>query len=497
MTTRKRPTDTPGLSDLEGAANPESVPGFLPPPGVEGVFENKVRYTRTIVDPEKYYSEDLRQLAAEELDEPAALPEPEISDPLEEFLNTWQRFTGYYIRVTRLPDPATALLPGQGFNRPCREVTALGGTTFDPLNFERSIQSLAGNSGGVFRVFLVDHNGQRISGAELNRITIADPPSSYNRRGNTQRQYLGDIYDTDLPEDYRPRQLQPTPPPAPPQKSETEIWLENAQRELFQKVMMRALDPPAPPVPDPLAGLSERDRLAMGLLKEGDMLSSIVERISNLASAPEKIEHATWKDKLADAGLQLVTNNPQVVATATDIISRAAMAIVSAFAPRQQVPQIINAPMPVQHPPAQRAPVPQIQRAPAPALPTNDTIPADFDDTVSQEDAEIDMMEEVIKYLLSDKPLSLDDSVITDIRETYPDMFDLAMVTIKATNSEQVIQYLCVKSEFCADMFQSSITGPHLRKRLEELKGLLNAPQATGEPAPAPLSDMQPEPPRD
>lgn len=471
-TRNKRTNNTPTLADLEGATNPVDTPAPLPPPGIPARIRTTIDYDRPI-DPNNGYSDDLRALAAEEIEDDS-IPIPDVpADPLTDFCNTWRNYVGYTLRVVRLPDPANKRIPGQTFNTTCFEVTALGGTPFEPNGIVQTLQLLNNNSGGAFRLLLGDENGQLIPGARLDRILIPDPPKDpreYNPRGYNP-------YSED-PRYYRQREPQPAPAP-PPQKSETELYIEQMQRELFQKVMMRALDPPATPAPDPLSALSPDDRLALGLLQRGDILETAVSRIANLAQAPDRIESATWKDKLADAGIQLVTHNPQIVATITDIVSRATVALASAFAPRAQ--QVINEPLPVHNTQPRQPQTQQIpQRAPAPLPPraldglpeTSQPIDHELD---ADEDIEIDMMEEIIKLLLSDKPLDLNDPVIQDIRAEYPAIFDAAMAGITTMPSATVIQYLCAKSEFCADMFNSSVTGPHLKQRLEELKTLLAA----------------------
>jgi hypothetical protein len=342
---------------------------------------------------------------------------------------------------------------------------------FDPNNLIGMLQVINNNSGGVFRVFLTDEYGRAISGARLDRLVIADPPKQYNPRATQQET------DYERDERYYRRREREQPAPAPPVKSEMELHIENMQRQLFEKVMMRALDPPPPPTLDPLNSLSEPDRLALSLLKQGDLLSSVVERISSLAQAPERIEASTWKDKLAEAGVNLVTQNPAIITTLTDIISRATVAVASAFAPGRNNGQVISEPIPVGQPvhapPAQRA-APQMRPAP-PQAEVNTGLPEvpqpEEDDDLEQ--AEIDMMEEITKLLLSDKPLSFTDPAILDIRETYPDLFDKAMQGLAAMPSMVIIQYLCSKSDFCADVFNSPRNGPHLKARLEELKTLI------------------------
>ncbi len=471
MTTRRRNENAPSLADLEAASNPVDVPGITPPPGVEANVETRVRYTR-MVDPEASdYSNDLRELAASEIDDDD-IPEPNPQDPYSDFVNTWRKYHGYPLKIVRLPDPATRLIPGQTYNRVCREIEMLSDTPFDPSNLINILQVVNGNSGGVFRVFLTDEYGRPIPGARLDRLVVADPPKQYNnQRSNNDPD---DFDRRRFERDYQRRYERDTAPPAPPVKSDMELHIENMQRQLFEKVMLRALDPPIPPPIDPLSTIPEGDRLALSLLRQGDLLPTLVDRISSLAQAPDRIESATWKDKLAEAGIQLVTHNPQIVATVTDIISRATVAVASAFAPRNQ--QFISEPVPVHAPPAQRA-APQMY--PAPQQPPQQAVntglpeapePEDEDD---MEDAEIDMMEDIIKLLLSDKPLDLNDPVITGLREDYPAIFERAMQGIAVMPPMVIIQYLCSKSDFCADMFNSPRNGPHLKARLTELKSLI------------------------
>lgn len=489
MTTRTRKNE-PGLADLEGATNPADIPSVMPPPGVEGTFETRVRYQRMINPNEAgNYSDELRGLAADEYED---LPEPSPQDPYTEFVNTWRKYHGYPLKIVRLPDPADKRMPGHTYNSPCFELTMLSDMPFDPNNLIGMLQVINNNSGGVFRIFLTGEAGTPVPGARLDRLVVADPPRQYSQ----QRPRQTDDYDFERERYYR-REREPQPPPAlPPQKSETEIYIEQMQRELFQKVMMRALDPPTPVAIDPLSTIPEGDRLALSLLRQGDLLPTLVERISSLAQAPDRIESATWKDKLADASIQLVTHNPRIVATITDIISRATVAFATAFAPRAQQSQVVAEPIVIQHPPAQRVPAPQLPYQGGRVEPLTSSSPQALDGLPEtnqpiddgldvDEDAEIDMMEEIVKLLLSEKPLDLQDPIILDIREAYPKIFDTAMAGLATMPSATIIQYLCAKSDFCADLFNSQRNGLYLKQRLEELKTLLgqpiNAAQATNE----------------
>ncbi len=501
MSRRKPLADTPGLADLESATNPADAPGIMPPPGVEARIRTTVDYNR-IVDPEgTNYPDDLRTLAGEEIDN-EELPEPvPVSDPVSAFLYTWQRFAGYPLKIVRLPDPATRLIPGQTYNRVCRELEMLSDTPFAPGNLTNDLQIINGNSGGVFRIWLTDENGTPIPGARLERLVVADPPKHRNSDPRHFNPYGYNSFGEDSDPRYYRREREPQPAPLP-QKSDMELHIEQMQRNLFEKVMLRALDPPTPPAPDPLAGMNEDDRLALGLLKQGDLLSTVVGRLANLASAPDRVESATWKDKLAEAGVNLVTQNPQIVTTVTDIISRATVAITqglaNAFANRGAQQQFINAPIPpaqpVQHAPAQRAAAPlhaapysggRIEPEQFDGLPETDQ-PRDHE---LDDDDEIEMIEAITQLLLSSKPLTMDDPVIIELQETYPEKFIAALAGIAATPSMILIQILCSKSDFCADLFNDPRNGPYLRTRLEELKALIKSSNILSPEARAALAD--------
>lgn len=492
MTTRNRTASrmansAPNLADLENANDPTEAPGIMPPPGIVAAVHTNVRYQRVITPNESgNYSDELRDLAGSEYDG-EELPEPVPQDPYTEFVNTWRKYHGYPLKIVRLPDPADKRMPGHTYNSPCFELTLLSDMPFDANNLIGMLQVINNNSGGVFRVFLTDEIGRPIPGARLDRLVVADPPKQYNQRYNqqSQRQFDPDYDGYDERERYYRRERQT--PPTPPETSEGNKRLEQLKDNLFEKLLNRALDPPVQPVPDPLSTLSPDDRLALGLLQRGDILETAVSRIANLAQAPDRIESSTWKDKLADAGLQLVTNNPQIITSATDIISRATVAITSAlanaFASRGQTgQQIVNEPIPVtQHAPAQRVPAPRLTPHLAPPLTPQGVnglpeTPQPEDEGLDEEEAEIDMIEEVVKLLLSEKPLSLDDPVVLDISEAYPEAFQRIMLAVASIPSTTLIQIICGKSDFCADLFNSQRNGPYLRQRLEELKTLLKQP---------------------
>lgn len=464
MSKRNQPS-TPNLDTLEGIGNTETIES-MPPPGVPAAFETKVRWQRDINPSDvpaqaRNYSDELRQLASEELG-----VEPPL-DPLSAFCEAWADYSGCLLSITRLPDPTTRRTPRNQYNRPCLEIESLGTIPFDPNNLVFDLQIANDNSGGAFRLFLRDHNNQRIQDAYLDRVVIPDPLRDHNSR----RRRHDDDYEDERPR-YREREQPATPP-----KSEDEIMLANAKNQLFATALARALEPPRPAEPaNPLTQLSPEDQLAFGLLKQGNTLQTVIEKIATITNQPDRIDPSpTWKDRLTDAGINLVTQNPAIIAQTTDIITRAATAILSAFAPKPMVinePMPIVTPQPVRHPPVQRAQ----QIIPAQAVNGLPETNQPEDDPFNDEDSELIMLEELTKLMLSTKPLRLDDPVIQDLRAEYPTQFDAALKTITATPSLLIINYICRKSEWAAEMFNSPITGPHLKKRLEELKTLIKLP---------------------
>lgn len=475
----KRNTPTPQLSDFEPHdENPIDIPAVMPK-GVEATVDTRVRYN-TRVDPanvptQPRYSNDLRDLATQELDsEQLSAP----SDPLTEFCEAWADYANYELTITRLPDPPMRRRPGQEYNRPCFELENLGNIPFAPSNIVYDLQLVNGNSGGAFRLFLHNNDGTVI--ARLDRVVIPDPPREQPRRKHAR-------YDDD--DNYQPRYREIPVAPEPPVKSDSELFIEQMQRDLFQKAVTNALNPPPPPPPpNPLSLLDSEEQLAYGLLKNSNVLNGVVERLAQVASGPERAEVIpTWKDKIAEAGLELVTKNPQVIAQATDIATRALTALVTAFAPRPVINQPIPVyqPAPIQRPPAQRA-NPAIQAPPPPQPPPYNwqqtdpgslpETPQPEDDPDFDDDPELIMLEELTKLMLTTKPLSLDDPVIIDLREAYPQHFQLACNAIAAYPAPMLIRLIGAKSDWAADMFANEITGAHLRSRLDELKALLSLP---------------------
>lgn len=473
----RRNSNTPNLADLEGANEPIDTPPMMPPPGTPAkartIFDWQANIDPNQVPGQARYSDELRELAASEF---AAMPELPL-DPLSAFCEQWHDYAGCSLIVTRHPDPVHKRPAGRQYNIPSFEIENIGSMPFDPINIVSDLQAFNGNSGGVFRLFLRDYNNQRI--ASLDRVVIPDPP---NERLNASRRRDND-YDNE-----HSRYREPVSAPAPSPKSDDEIMLANAKNQLFTTALARALEPPKPAEPvNPLTQLSAEDQLAFGLLKQGNTLQTVIEKIATITNQPDRIDPApTWKDKGMDAAIQLVTQNPAIIAQVTDIATRALTALVTAFAPRAS--QVINEPLPahiqtVQHrPPAQRTtPVlqPALQSAPVSpqavsGLPeTNQPEDDPFDD----DDPELIMLEEITKLLLSTKPLSLSDPVILDLQTEYPQQFATALGAIAAMPSGFVINYICRKSEFAADMFESH--GPHLQKRLEELKALIKLPPET------------------
>src|SRR6185436_10651609 len=152
MPTHKKP---PTIADLEGASEPVDIPPTMPPPGTRAQVKTQISYDMN-VQPEgpqaRGYATELDELALENEDDLGLLP----SDPVTDFCERYRAYTGYNLRVVRLPDPAARRIPGQAYARPCFELEILGDTPFDPSNLPATLQMLNGNSGGVFRLLLAD-----------------------------------------------------------------------------------------------------------------------------------------------------------------------------------------------------------------------------------------------------------------------------------------------------------------------------------------------------
>lgn len=463
--TRRTRNPTNEIADLEGTQAQPLDPGVLmPPAGVPVTAETKLRWDANAVASPPAYPDDLRQLAEDETDN-LPDPEPEL-DPLSAFCQEWQRFAGYSLRVVRLPDPPS-FRPGSGYARPCSQVESFGYVQFYPMHLEQAIQELNGNSGGIFRLFLTDTTGAPIPGASVNHVAIADPPKS------------------------RQRDPQPAPAPQPPpqpqyqapperQLSAAEIRLQDMQDKIFEQVLMRALNPPPPPAPpDPLAQMDPETRIAYDLLKSGNMLPNVIERLSNLAQSPEKQLESSWKDKAVDMIGNVVTERPEIVpqllGVAVNGIKELGSVLARAFVPNAA--QIITAePLPVNppvihHPPAQRA-NPQVAPVPPRAPSVNGLEETDqaSDHDLDQDDPEDIMMQAITEYLMSEKPINLQDKVFKDLQLIDPGLFAQALGLFATLPLDNIINYIGTKNKFALDMLMDKRQGAYLRQRLQELQ---------------------------
>lgn len=469
--TRRSRTTTNEIADLEGTQAQPLDPGVLMPrAGVPVTAETKLRWDANAVPQAPDYGEDLRQLAEDETDN---LPEPEPElDPLSSFCQEWQRFAGYSLKVVRFPDPPS-YRPGTGYNRPCIQIESLGYIQFYPMHLEQAIQELNGNSGGIFRLFLTDTTGAPIPGASVSQVAIGDPPRRPKER---------DPQPTPAPQ---PPQYQA--PPAPVQErqlSAAEIRLQDMQDKIFEQVLMRALNPPPPPAPpDPLAQMDPETRIAYDLLKSGNMLPNVIERLSNLAQSPEKQLESSWKDKAVDMIGNVVTERPEIVpqllGVAVNGIKELGSVLARAFVPNAA--QIItaepiihnpaNAPSVVHHPPAQRA-NPQVAPVPPRAPSVNGLEETDqaSDHDLDQDDPEDIMMQAITEYLMSEKPINLQDKVFKDLQLIDPGLFAQALGLFATLPLDNIINYIGTKNKFALDMLMDKRQGAYLRQRLQELQ---------------------------
>lgn len=465
------------LVDLETANNdnPESAQTVIPA-GVQA--DVTVKY-RTLADPAlqsaraRPYNdelEELARLAEEDTARPVELP----FDPITQFCAEWRNYAGWLLKVTRLPDPATRRMAGQSYNRTCLEIESLGSIPFDPANLEGILQIINGNSGGVFRVWLVDQNGQPVQDAFLDRVAVGDPPRQFGREHRPA--YAYDL-DSNYPNAYFGGRIdRQQTSPAPPQKSAMEERMETLQAQLFEKAILRAMEPPNAPAPA-TTGISDEDRVGLLLLNQGGLLPALMTKLTALAQSPETItKEQSWKERAIDATFQLAQNNPAIVERLSGTLER----IINRVLPDPRAP--VNVAANLQ--PSQQSPQPQLAHnsqseirnpkffapdGPNPDAPDTNPDPDDDEDIV-------DIVESLFELLSDTRPFSVNDPVFTELREAYPQKFAGAMQMIANVPIDAVIEWIKTRSSLYEAMLDGPVTGPHYRARLAELQAFCRAP---------------------
>lgn len=472
MSTRTRRQSRLADIEPETAGDALETPGMMPPPGIPAQIRTEIKYERRI-DPSTTnasgYPSDLAELAAEE-DETLA-----PSDPLSVFIETWRDYEGITLRIARLPDPAARRMRGQTYARPWfGEVENLGDMPFDPANLVSTLQMINGNSGGVFRLWLADETGRPIPGAKLDRVAIADPPRPFSGYDDPR---------------YPQHTIQQPPPPAR-EPSQMELRVQELQERIFNQALDNALKPaptPPPAAADPFAGLSEEDRLTLLLVKRGDVLSQITQRVTSLAQAPDNTpDKLDWKDRGLNALVGLVETNPAVVERVSGIIER----IVNRVLPEQH-----NAPGSYQQQPPQQNPQsyyqnpapyaqPPAQLPPAQAMPTGLPELPEPDEQEDEQDADImDILQELFTLFSDTRPIRLDDPVFIELRKRYQIKFRVAVGLIQKTPLPDLVAWICEQSPLYETMLMSPATSTHYIARLKELQDLVIA---AAQPAQAP-----------
>lgn len=461
--TKKIANPPPSLEDLEPPLT--ETPGIMPPSGIPASVETKVRWS-TNVNPNESapaYPDDLRRLAAQEYSEQE---DEELIDPVEEFLSAWQRYAGYPMNVIRLPDPASRVLAGNQYNRPCREIERLGTTSFDPAYFIPSLQALNQNSGGVFRVFLMSETGtERIPGAILDRIQIADPIARANPAS----------------------QAQPQLPPPLREKSETERLLDRVMQAQLQRTLENMTTPPVPPPITPGANLTDEQRLALALFSQTDVLSSaigkITQAVQNAAGVVPEAKDQGWKERLADAGFEIVKNDPQIAARLSQTANNIVNTVINFFDRRAsaRVPQpetIVYDPathtyMRVASPPVQAPPLQYAQSPPPQQPPPPPSQPTQTEDDTTGDSATMAMLDDLLALLNSNEPLALDHPLFVELARQHPIRIKFALRMIVTSPFEELIEQICEQGGPLYDnLLHSPVTGPFLQTRLAELQRL-------------------------
>lgn len=478
----------PRKTDLEAPPPtdaPADVPGPLGPQNVPADVEIKTRFRRN-VNPEQYaeapaparasaiFDDELNRLALEE-DQHLAPP-----STFADFLESFSEYNGRAeCQVVRLPDPVDKRIPGSRYARTnFTETEVLGPVPFDIATLLPSIQMLNGDSGGVFRIFLVDHEGRMIPGARLERLALPDPLGAHRHDQATQPQQQPSQPHVEF------REREP---------SEAERLIQSLQTRMMQTALERAINPPVPAPASPLSTLSPDDQLAMLLLTKTDVLGSAIERISAVVSAGEtSAAPSTWQDKI----MEVVTHNPTIVDRVGSIADRLLARIFGPDARFDNMASFTPAPVQPVRAPAQPVRAAQPTNLPDEAPDTTRDDPG-FDDDDAQD---MKLLQDVITYLTGTDPIVRDHPIFKHLREAYPARFPFYVNMIADAPSVDVLIFGITQAYPLFDALMHSSLAPHYHNRLGELKTLCEAEVARKRgtaPAAAPAYQSQTESTRD
>lgn len=429
---------------------PQSEAAPAIPPGTQA--DVTVKY-RTRVDP----NQDGRAQELADLADLAAETEEPPLDEVSAFCQRWVNFAGQTLSVIRLPDPPERRLAGNSYAHPCFNLERLGDTTFDPDNLISTLQFVNRNSGGIFRIWL-SYQGAPVPEARLDRLAIGDPPGSH---------------DTKAPAPL----IQNAPAlvvPQERQKSESEKFMEDMQRQLMQKALMNALNPPAP-VPVSPNGMSTEETATLFLLGKTDFLGSIFGKMTELAQQAGSVaKEPSWKDRAIDAGLELATKNPAIVDRLSGVVER----IVARVLPNEPSPLPSYQPQVFQPQPQQYVqygqPQPPLQAGIGDFDPGLPEAPVPDDD----EDDDMDIIERLTTLLNSETPLTLEDptvrQILGELKQEYPDKLSKAFEMIAAYPLSAIILWIKkTGGPMYVSLLDGPASGPYLRQRLGELQTLI------------------------
>lgn len=443
------------VEETINAQDNSAAPPAAIPLGVDADYTVKFK---TRVDPgvENHARQrELEELAALAGEDDSNEPPP---DEISAFCHHWQNFAGYPLSIIRLPDPPERRIAGNSYARPCFNLERLGDTTFDPSNLIGTLQFVNHNSGGVFRVWLSDYNGAAIPGARVERVAIGDPPQSKPALSPSPL----------LP-------VSPSPVPPPPIRSAAEIELETVKNNLFSKALERALNPPtATPATGATPTLPPDQQAMLYMLGNTDFMGSMFSKLSDLAQQTAGVtKEPTIKERLIDAGLELATRNPAIVDRLSGVVER----IVARVLPD---PRYDGLPQTQPQQQFQPQSPPLTYQPPAPP-PTQAGI-GDFDpglpeapiDTEQDDEDLMDILDSLVTLLNSDKPLTPNDPVFSELYRRYPLKYRIAIGLIASSPLPEIIEWIKeTGGPLYVSLLDGPASGPFLRDRLAQLQQLI------------------------